>query len=144
MALTQNERWKDTRAQTCEEEPHFTSWQTSTPTVKICYSHNHFLANKLEISKQPTPQATQTNFSSTLGLPLVRHPPNPPIPPPHPPTPRRPRPNLEHRILQRTALVLFLPPHSLGENPASAHSQLRRLAAAFPTRAVAQSLRRSS
>ena len=88
-------------------------------------------------------KTTPTNLlSAPLGLPLVRHPPDPPIPPPHPPTPRHPRPNLEHRILQRTPLALST--HLLGENPAIPHSRLRRRPAALPPRAVAQSLRRPS
>jgi hypothetical protein len=83
------------------------------------------------------PQTWQLT-TSLPGLPLVRHLPNPPLPAPHPPTPRRSRPNLEHRILQRTRLRQI--PHSLGKSPPISHSILRRLAAAVPPREVARCL----
>jgi len=122
-----------------EEQPHFTSWQVSTLTVKSAV--DKFTSSP---HTQPIQQTHYRNQPLTppllpLGLPLVRHPPRPPIPPPHPPTPRHTRPNLEHRILQRTPLSL--PTHSLGESPAIPHSQLRRLPAALPPRTMAQSLR---
>ena len=76
----------------------------------------------------------QTNTSS--GIPLVRNLRNPPLPAPHPPSPRRPRPNLEHRILQRTRLLQT--PNQLGEDPPNPHPRLRRLASALPEREVAR------
>ena len=103
------------------------------------YHGNRILAtNPLHLNNS-LPQLHQLILHSQIGLPLVRHPSSTAIPPPHPPTPRHPGPNLEHRLLQRTPLAL--PPHSLGEIPSSPHSHFRRLAAAFPPRAVAQSLR---